>query len=133
MRRAFAVAVVVATGLVIAAPAAAKAPTLKSLQAQVTALNKKVKKLQTQESQNRVIASAALVYSGCAVATLADALQNTWKAIDAYVTGKGDAAVFGAQTPTNDYGVCQALQITRATSQSPPNVSVLQVLLEFFK
>jgi hypothetical protein len=115
---------VVALALVVTAPAgAAKGPTLRSLQSQVTKLKKQVKTLQTQVTTARTIATVALVYSGCSTAVTADALQNSWRAQN----------LFGPQTPVNDYGVCSDLEIVRATNQNPPTVGVLQALLDLFR
>ena len=127
MRRALAVAIVLTVALVIATPSgAATGPTLKSLQAQVTSLQKQVKALKTREQQDRVVAAAALVGVGCALAVTADALQGTWMTIP------NGSTLFGAQTPVNDYGTCQALTVVRATNQVPPTVAVIQAVLDFF-
>jgi len=129
MRRAVPLVVAV-LALVVAAPAGAKQPTLKSLQAQITVLNKKVKKLQAAQKVDRNLAIAGLVYAGCTLAVTADALQGTWMTVDGYVTGAGHAALFGTQTPVNDYQTCSAFQVTRVKSQVPPSVAVIQALLD---
>jgi len=129
MRRAVPLVVAV-LALVIAAPAGAKQPTLKSLQAQITVLNKKVKKLQAAQKVDRNLAIAGLVYAGCTLAVTADALQGTWMTVDGYVTGAGHAALFGTQTPVNDYQTCSAFQVTRVKNQVPPSVAVIQALLD---
>ena len=129
MRRAVPLVVAV-LALVIAAPAGAKQPTLKSLQAQITVLNKKVKKLQAAQKVDRNLAIAGLVYAGCTLSVTADALQGTWMTVDGYVTGAGHAALFGTQTPVNDYQTCSAFQVTRVKSQVPPSVAVIQALLD---
>ena len=129
MRRALALAIAVAT-LVLAAPAGAAKPTLKSLQAQITVLNKKVKKLQAAQKVDRNLAVAGIVYTGCSLAVTADALQGTWLTIDGYVAGTGHPALFGTQTPVNDYTTCAAFQITRSKSAVPPSVAVIQALLD---
>src|SRR5947208_7725300 len=103
--------IVAVVALTVAAPATAKGPTLKSLQAQITVLNKKVKKLQAAQKVDRNLAVAGIVYTGCALAVTADAFQGTWLTVDGYVTGTGHAALFGTQTPTNDYQTCAAFQI----------------------
>src|SRR5207247_7364417 len=109
--------IVAALALTLAAPAgAAKGPTLKSLQAQITVLNKKVKKLQAAEKVDRNLAIAGIVYNGCTLAVTADAIQGTWMTVDGYVTGLGHAALFGTQTPVNDYQTCAAFEVTRAKS-----------------
>ena len=122
--------IVAVLALTLAAPAGAKGPTLKSLQAQITVLNKKVKKLQAAQKVDRNLAVAGLVYAGCTLAVTADALQGTWMTVDGYVTGTGHAALFGTQTPVNDYQTCAAFQVTRSKNQVPPSVAVIQALLD---
>jgi ABC-type transport system involved in cytochrome c biogenesis permease subunit len=126
-------AAVLALMLVPAAPAAAAGPTLKSLQAQITTLKKQVKTLQKQVKADRSFSLASLAYSGCSFAATADALQGTWTALDARFVSEGHVALFGAQTPVDDFGVCQAFQIVRAKNQNPPTVGVFQALLNVFK
>jgi hypothetical protein len=129
MRRAVPLVVAV-VALVLAAPAGAAKPTLKSLQAQITVLNKKVKKLQAAEKVDRNLAIAGIVYTGCTLAVTADALQGTWMTVDGYVTGTGHAALFGTQTAVNDYQTCAAFNITRQRTAVPPSVAVIQALLD---
>ena len=129
MRRAFATVAALAICLMVAAPAGAAGPTLRSLQTQITALKKQVATLKKQVRNDRTFAIGAFVYSGCSWAVTADALQNTWTKLDAQF----GTTVFGAQTPVNDYTACQAVQIVRARSQQPPNTSVFQALLDIFK
>jgi hypothetical protein len=130
MRRAIATAAVLAICLMAAAPAgAARGPTLRSLQTQITSLKKQVATLKKQVRNDRAFAIGAFVYSGCSWAVTADALQNTWTKLDAQF----GTTVFGAQTPVNDYTACQAVQIVRARTQQPPNGSVFQALLDIFK
>jgi hypothetical protein len=125
--------IVAVLALTVAAPASAKQPTLKSLQAQITVLQKKVKKLQAAQKVDRNIAVAGIVYTGCTAAVTADALQGTWMTIDGYVTGIGHPALFGTQTPVNDYQVCsQGFNITRSKNAVPPSVAVMQAVLDFF-
>jgi hypothetical protein len=130
MRRAIVLALAVAA-LVVAAPAgAAKGPTLKSLQTQINVLKKQVKTLKTREATDRNLAIAGIVYTGCTLSVVADAVQGTWLTVDGYVTGAGHAALFGAQTPVNDYQTCGAFNITRAKSPTPPTVAVIQALID---
>jgi hypothetical protein len=125
--------IVAVLALTVAAPASAKQPTLKSLQAQITVLQKKVKKLQAAQKVDRNIAVAGIVYTGCTAAVTADALQGTWMTIDGYVTGTSHPALFGTQTPVNDYQVCsQGFNITRSKNAVPPSVAVMQAVLDFF-
>jgi opacity protein-like surface antigen len=124
-------AAVLALVLVAAAPAtAAKGPTLRSLQAQITSLKKQVKTLQKQVKADRSFALGAFVYSGCGWAVTADALQGTWTALDARL---GVPPLFGPQTPVDDFGICQDFSIVRARNQNPPTVGVFQALLNVFK
>ena len=129
MRRAFVLALTLVT-LAAAAPAGAAGPTLKSLQAQVTTLKKQVKKLQAREKTDRNLALAGIVYTGCTLAVVSDALQGTWLTLDGYVSSTGHAALFGPQTPVNDYQTCSAFTITRAKSPTPPTVAVIQALID---
>jgi hypothetical protein len=133
MRRAIATAAVLAICLVVAAPAGAAGPTLRSLQAQITTLKKQVKTLKKQTTQARQIAVASLAFGACSTAATADTFQSTWTGLDAYFQAHSLPAYFGAQTAVNDYGACRALQITRSQNQSPPAVSVLRALLDLFK
>jgi hypothetical protein len=123
-------AAVLALTLVLAAPATAAGPTLRSLQAQITTLKKQVKTLQKQVKADRNFSVASLAYSGCSFAVTADAFQGTWTALDARL---GAPPLFGAQTPVDDFGVCQAFSIVRAKNQNPPTVGVFQALLNVFK
>jgi hypothetical protein len=129
MRRAIVLALAVAA-LVAVTPAGAAGPTLRSLQAQVNVLKKQVKALQKKEKTDRNLALGGIVYTGCTLAVVADALQGTWLTVDGYVTGAGHAALFGPQTPVNDYQTCAAFSITRAKSQTPPTVAVIQALID---
>jgi purine nucleoside permease len=128
-----ALAALLALALVAAAPASAKGPTLRSLQAQITKLQKQVKTLQKQVKTTQTLAVAGLVYGACNSAVTADALQGTWIALDARFTSMGQTAIFGAQTPVNDFTTCQGFDVTRAKSQNPPTTGVFQALLNFFK
>jgi hypothetical protein len=119
--------------LVAAAPATAKGPTLRSLQAQITKLKKQVKTLQKQAKDNQTLAIGALAYGACSSAVAADALQGTWTALDARFVALGQSAVFGAQTPVNDFDFCSGFSVVRARNQNPPTVGVFQALLNIFK
>jgi hypothetical protein len=133
MRRALATAGVVLTVAVFVAPAAAATPTERKLQAQIKVLQVQTKSLQAQVktlkkqvTQARSIAVLSALYSGCATAATADALQGTWTTIDTHF----GTSLFGAQTPVNDYDVCsKGLNITRVKTTA--TVSVLQALLTF--
>jgi hypothetical protein len=124
-------AAILALTLVVAAPAgAAKGPTLRSLQAQITTLKKQVKTLQKRVKDNENLSLGTLAYSGCSLAVAADAFQGTWTALDARL---GAPPLFGTQTPVADFGLCQAFSIVRTTNQNPPTVGVFQAMLNFFK
>jgi hypothetical protein len=123
-------AAVLALTLAAAAPATAAGPTLRSLQTQITSLKKQVRTLQKQVKADRNFALGAFVYSGCSWAVTADALQGTWTALDARL---GAPPLFGAQTPINDFGICQDFKIVRAPNQNPPTVAVFQALLNLFR
>jgi hypothetical protein len=129
MRRVLATVAVLAACLVVAAPAGAAGPTLRSLQAQITSLKKQVATLKKQAKADRNFAIGAFVYSGCSWAVTADALQNTWTKLDQQF----GTTVFGAQTAVNDYTACQLVEINRARTQVPPTSSVFQALLDIFK
>jgi hypothetical protein len=128
-----ALAAILALVLVAAAPATAAGPTLRSLQAQITSLKKQVKKLQKQVKDNQTLAVAGLAYGACTSAVTADALQGTWTALDGRFVSQGQTALFGVQTPVNDFNFCQGFRVVRARNQNPPTVSVFQALLNIFK
>jgi hypothetical protein len=125
-----ALASVLATALVVTAPAAAAGPTLRSLQAQITTLKKQVRTLQKRVKQNENLTLGTLAYSGCSFAVTADAFQGTWIALDGRL---GAPPLFGTQTPLDDFGVCSAFSIVRAKGQNPPTVGIFQALLNIFK
>jgi ABC-type transport system involved in cytochrome c biogenesis permease subunit len=128
-----ALAAILALVLVAAAPATAAGPTLRSLQAQITSLKKQVKKLQKQVKDNQTLAVAGLAYGACTSAVTADAFQGTWTALDGRFVSEGHTALFGAQTPVNDFNFCQGFSVVRARNQNPPTVGVFQALLNIFK
>jgi hypothetical protein len=92
-----------------------------------------VKTLQKQVKDAQTLGAAGLAYGACNSAVTADALQGTWIALDARFTSLGQAAIFGTQTPVNDFNLCQSFNVTRARSQNPPTVGVFQALLNIFK
>ena len=128
MKRVIAATVMVAVALVLAAPAQSAGPSNKQLARQIKTLQKQVKTLQKQVKTADLHAAIAIVYAGCSTAVTADAFQGTWTVID-QVNG---APIFGPQVAVNDFGVCDAVQITRAPTQMPPNVSVFNSLLALF-
>jgi hypothetical protein len=124
--------------LVVAAPAGAgstaatKAPTLRSLQAQITTLKKQVRTLRRQVTEARSIGLASLAYGACSTAVTADTFQDTFTGLNGYFAAHSLPAYFGAQAVVNDYGACGALEIVRAHNQNPPTTSVLRALLDLF-
>ena len=137
MRQVLAVTAVAAVGLLVAAaPAGAgssKAPTLRSLQAQMTKLQRQVKTLKKQVTEARNIAIVGVAYGVCSTAVSADTFQDTYTGLNGYFAARGLPAYFGAQTVLNDYGACQALSIVRQHNQNPPTTSVMRALLDLFK
>lgn len=137
MKQAFAFAIVATVvSLVLVAPAGArstKGPTLRSLQAQITSLQKQVKALKKRTTQAENVAFAALAFGACSTAVTADTFQDTFTGVDGHFTHTAGTNYFGAQTPVNDYGACHAFEIVRAHNQNPPTTSVLGTLLDLFK
>ena len=117
-----ALAALVALVLVAAAPATAAGPTLRSLQYTLDFA-----------PDNKTLAVAGLAYGACTSAVTADALQGTWTALDGRFVSQGQTALFGVQTPVNDFNFCQGFSVVRARNQNPPTVSVFQALLNIFK
>jgi uncharacterized protein YycO len=133
MRKALAIAAVASLVAVPAAVAgsAKKGPTLRSLQAQITSLQKQVKALKKKTALAQDIAVVSLAYGACSTAVTADTFQDTFAGVEGHFTHTG--TYFGAQTAVNDYQACSALEVVRAHSQSPPTTSVLAALLDLFK
>lgn len=132
MRKALAIAAVASLAIVPAAEGSAKkGPTLRSLQAQITSLKKQVNALKKRTTLAEDIAVVSLAYGACSTAVTADTFQDTYAGLEVHYTHP--TAYFGAQSALNDYGACQALQITRAHNQSPPTTVVLAALLDLFK
>ena len=133
MKQVLALATVAAVALLVAvSPAGAtqsKGPTLKSLAAQVKALNTQVTKLKKRVTTDEAFMSATLAYSVCSTAVTADVIQDTFTGLDT----KLSSPYFGTQTPVNDYTSCSGFNIVRAHNQSPPNTNVLRALLDIFK
>jgi cytochrome c556 len=121
--------IVAIVALALAAPAQPAAPTNAQLARQIKTLQKQVKTLQKQVKEAKLFAAVAVVYSGCSVAVTADAFEGTWSVVD-QVNG---SPIFGPQVPVTDYEACKTLEITRAPTQVPPNVSVFNSLLALLK
>jgi hypothetical protein len=136
MRQVLALAAVVAVALVVAAPpagaGAAKGPTLRSLQAQLTTLKKQVTTLKKRVARDELVLDFSLAYSVCSTAVTADTFQDTWTGLDGYFAAHSLPAYFGAQTAVNDYQACSALQIVRAHNQHPPTTAQHKALLDIF-
>ena len=135
MRQVLTIAAVAAIALLVASPAgagSAKAPTLKSLQAQITSLQKQVKTLKKRATLDENVIGLTLEYSVCSTAVTADAFQDTFTGLDGYFTARSQPTYFGAQSAVNDYKTCQDFQIVRAHNQSPPNTNILRALLDIF-
>ena len=135
MRQVLTIAVIAAVVLVVAAPAGAsstKGPTLKSLAAQVKALQKQVTTLKKRAATDESVIGLTLEYSVCSTAVTADAFQDTFTGLDSYFTARSQPTYFGAQSAVNDYKACQDFQVVRAHNQSPPNTNILRALLDIF-
>ncbi|MFL5920536.1 MAG: hypothetical protein ACJ75Q_01265 [Gaiellaceae bacterium] len=134
MRKALAIAAVASLAAVPAAGAGStKAPTLRSLQAQITSLQKQVKALKKKTALAQDIAVVSLAYGACSTAVTADTLQDTYTGLNGYFGAHALPAYFGAQTAVNDFQACSALEVVRAHNQNPPTTSVLAALLDLFK
>jgi hypothetical protein len=124
MKQALAIAATGAVFLLVASPVGAtanKGPTLKSLAAQVKALQKQVTTLKKRAATDESVIGLTLEYSVCSTAVTADAFQDTFTAL-----------AYGPQTPVNDYKACQDFEVVRAHNQSPPNTNILRALLDIF-
>jgi hypothetical protein len=137
MRQVVVLATVATVALLVVAPpagaGATKGPTLKSLQAQITALQKQVTKLKKTVARDEGIQALTLAYAVCATAVTADTFQDTFTGLDGYFAARTLPPYFGAQTPVNDYSSCPAFSIVRAHNQNPPNTNILRALLDIFK
>jgi hypothetical protein len=136
MRQVLALTAAVAVVLLVASPAgagAAKAPTLKSLQAQIKGLQKQVTTLRKKVVADESVQGLTLAYSVCATAVTADTFQDTFTGLDGYFANHTLPPYFGTQSPVNDYQSCQAFSVVRAHGQSPPNTNILRAVLDIFK
>ena len=136
MRQVLTIGAVVAIVLLVASPAgagSAKAPTLKSLQAQIKSLQKQVTTLKKKEALAESVIGLTLEYAVCSTAVTADTFQDSFTGLDAYFTARTLPTYFGPQSPVNDYKACSAFEVVRAHNQSPPNTNILRALLDIFK
>ena len=109
---------------------------------QITALKKRVAKLETsvkalQKTQKLLITGAVANFAGtaCSDAATADALQQTWAVIDQIAKEtQGGKIYFGPQTALNDQKSCSDLSIGRqpVPTTLPPTVATLKQLIDFF-
>jgi hypothetical protein len=131
MRRALPALFAVALALALAVPATAATPSprkmaaqIRTLQVQVKALQKSLKKTNTTLLQTEAVAVVALLYGGCNSAVTA---------------GAGIAGYTAAPNPVADFNSCSQLQQITAVSPTivrQPNtatVNVFQELLNIFK
>ena len=135
MRQVLTIAATAAVVLLVASPAEAsstKGPTLKSLAAQVKALQKQVTTLKKRAATDESVIGLTLEYSVCSTAVTADTFQDTFTGLDGAFAAHSWAAYFGAQSAVNDYKACQDFQVVRAHNQSPPNTNILRALLDIF-
>ena len=135
MRQVLTIAATAAIVLLVASPADAsstKGPTLKSLAAQVKALQKQVTTLKKRAATDESVIGLTLEYSVCSTAVTADTFQDTFTGLDGAFAAHSWAAYFGAQSAVNDYKACQDFQVVRAHNQSPPNTNILRALLDIF-
>jgi hypothetical protein len=135
MRQVLTIAATAAVVLLVASPAGAsstKGPTLKSLAAQVKALQKQVTTLKKRAATDESVIGLTLEYSVCSTAVTADTFQDTFTGLDGAFAAHSWAAYFGAQSAVNDYKACQDFQVVRAHNQSPPNTNILRALLDIF-
>jgi len=137
MRQVLTIAALAAVVLLVASPAgagSAKAPTLKSLQAQIKSLQKQVTTLKKKEALDENVIALTLEYAVCSTAVTADTFQDSFTGLDGYfATQLAKPAYFGAQTAVNDYKTCSDFEVVRAHNQSPPNTNILRALLDIFK
>jgi hypothetical protein len=136
MRQVLTIGAVAAVVLLVASPASAgsaKAPTLKSLQAQIKSLQKQVTTLKKKEAVDESVIGLTLEYAVCSTAVTADTFQDSFTGLDGYFTARSQPTYFGAQTAVNDYKTCSDFEVVRAHNQSPPNTNILRALLDIFK
>jgi hypothetical protein len=122
--------VVMVVALVLAAvPAgAAVSPTERRLLRDVATLKRQVRTLQTQTREANQGLNVLLALTMCDAALTADALQGTWTVIDQQAQAAGRPPVFGAQTPLNDSGACNAFRISRSQAV-PPSIAGFSAFL----
>jgi hypothetical protein len=115
------------SGTATAAPSPSQQ--IKALAKRMTALEKKVKTLETENRNLRGLAGATLAFTVCSISVTADALQGTWAAADTFAQqSTTPRTIFGPQTavadPTN---ACAELRVTRTPVQA--NISPFSALL----
>ena len=115
------------SGTATAAPSPSQQ--IKALAKRVTALEKKVKTLETDNRNLRSLAVGTLAFSICSTAVTADAIQGTWAAADTFAQqSTTPRTIFGPQTAVSDpTNACADLSITRTPVQA--NISPFSALL----
>lgn len=130
MRLMLAFAIVVGAALIAVVPATIATPSAtpieKKLQKQITTLQTQLKKVQKDLKSTQLEVRAAELYTGCAIASTADAFQGTWTLFDQKV-----GATFGAQQAIDDKNLCNQLKVPRR-QLSPPNNSTFLTLFNTF-
>jgi hypothetical protein len=108
---------------------------------QITALKKRVAKLEAdakkaQKTQKLLVSAALASFAGiaCSDAATADALQQTWTAIDQIAKDTENGKVyFGPQTALNDQKSCSDLAVTRqSVPAAPASLAPFKTLIDFF-
>jgi hypothetical protein len=115
------------SGAATAAPSPSQQ--IKALAKRVTALEKKVKTLETENRNLRGLVGATFLISVCSVSLTADALQGTWAATDTFAQqSTTPKTIFGPQTAVSDpANACAELRVTRTPVQA--NVAPFSALL----
>ena len=97
------------------------------LEKKVAKLQKTVNKIKKQQTQDELGIGAVLAYSVCNAAVSADALQGTWINVNGRVATA--PAFTDVTTAVNDFGICQALSVTRQKLANPPTTAAFKQLL----
>lgn len=113
------------------------ATTSTSLARRVTALETKVKRLQSQQSATQAVVGLSMLLTACGAVTTADALQGTWQTIDQLSAAtQAGKTYFGPQTPIDDtfagQHACTVLKVGRSHAV-PPTINWFNLLLRPFR
>jgi hypothetical protein len=103
----------------------------------VTALEKKVKALQTQATVTQAVVGGLTFWSVCSAVTTADALQGTWQTIDELSAAtQAGKTYFGPQTRVDDTvagkHACTLTRVGRSWAV-PPSVTSFNYLLRVLR